>query len=63
VSSAVRAEGEKKLGRPRVAGKKEAVIRARLTAGDGMLKLARTLGVGVSTVQRVKAEMVPVSVG
>ena len=37
----VRAEGKKKLGRPRVAGKKEAAIRARLEAGDGMLKVAR----------------------
>jgi DNA invertase Pin-like site-specific DNA recombinase len=52
----VRAEG-KKLGRPKVGGKKEAAIRARLTAGDGMLKVAKALGVGVSTVQRVKAEM------
>jgi transposase len=40
-----------------VSGKKEAAIRARLTAGDGMLKVAKTLGVGVSTVQRVKAEL------
>jgi DNA invertase Pin-like site-specific DNA recombinase len=52
----VRAEG-KKLGRPKVSGKKEAAIRARLTAGDGMLKVAKALGVGVSTVQRVKAEI------
>jgi DNA invertase Pin-like site-specific DNA recombinase len=58
----VRAEGKKKLGRPRVGGKKEDAIRARLVAGDGMLKVARNLGVGVSTVQRVKAEMVAVSV-
>jgi DNA invertase Pin-like site-specific DNA recombinase len=54
----VRAEGKKKLGRPRMAGKKEAAIRARLDAGDGMLKIARVLGVGASTVRRVKAEMV-----
>jgi len=53
----VRAEGKKKLGRPMVGDKKEDAIRARLTAGDGMLKVARTLGVGVGTVQRVKAEM------
>ena len=52
----VRAEG-KKLGRPKVGGKKEAAIRARLTVGDGMLKVAKALGVGVSTVQRVRAEM------
>ena len=57
----VKAEG-RKLGRPKVGGKKEDAIRARLTAGDGMLKVARTLGVGVSTVQRVKAGMLAVSV-
>ena len=51
-----------KLGRPKVGGKKEEAIRARLTAGDGMLKVAKALGVGVSTVQRVKAEMSAVSV-
>ena len=56
----VRAEGKKKLGRPKVGGMKEDAIRAHLTAGDGMLKVARILGVGVSTVQRVKAEMVAV---
>lgn len=58
----VRAEGMTKLGRPKVGGKKEEAIRARLTAGDGMLKVAKALGVGVSTVQRVKAEMSAVSV-
>jgi hypothetical protein len=52
----------KKLGRPKVGGEKEDVIRARLLAGDGMQKVARKLGVGVSTVQRVKAEMVAVPV-
>jgi hypothetical protein len=46
----VRAEGKKKLGRPRVGTKVENVIRERLSAGDGMLKVARALGVGVSTV-------------
>jgi DNA invertase Pin-like site-specific DNA recombinase len=52
----VRAEG-KTLGRPKVGSNTEDTIRARLTAGDGMLKVAKALGVGVSTVQRVKAEM------
>jgi DNA invertase Pin-like site-specific DNA recombinase len=56
----VRAEGKKKLGRPKVSGKKEDAIRSRLAAGGGMLKVARTLGVGVSTVQRVKAAMLAV---
>ena len=45
------------LGRPKVGSRREDALRARLTAGDGMLKVARTLGVGVSTVRRVKAEM------
>ncbi len=52
----VRAEG-KKLGRPMVGSEVEDAIRGRLSAGDGMLKVSKVLGVGVSTVQRVKAEM------
>jgi DNA invertase Pin-like site-specific DNA recombinase len=52
----VRADG-KKLGRPKVSGKKEAAIRARQTPGDGMLKVAKALGVGVCTVRRVTAEL------
>jgi len=51
-----RAKGVR-LGRPKVSTKVEGAIRKRLAAGDGMLKVAKTLGVGVSTVQRVKAEM------
>jgi DNA invertase Pin-like site-specific DNA recombinase len=46
-----------KLGRPRVPGTVERAIRDRIGAGEGMLKVARGLGVGVSTVQRIKAEM------
>ena len=44
------------LGRPKVARKIENAIRARLARGDGMLKVAKGLGVGVSTVQRIKQE-------
>jgi DNA invertase Pin-like site-specific DNA recombinase len=51
-----RAEG-KTLGRPRVDAKTEAAIRAKLKAGVGMTRAARELGVGVSTVVRVKAEV------
>lgn len=51
-----RAKGVK-LGRPAVAAKTENAIRARLAAGDGMLKVAKSLGVGTSVVQRVKREM------
>ena len=42
-----------------MSSKIEAAIRARLAAGDGMLKVAKTLGVGVSTVLRVRGEMEP----
>jgi DNA invertase Pin-like site-specific DNA recombinase len=48
-----RAEG-RKLGRPKVGRKVEDAIRARLMVGDGMLKVSKTLGVGVSTVMRVR---------
>jgi DNA invertase Pin-like site-specific DNA recombinase len=44
-----------RLGRPPVSGRKEQVIRERLATGAGVLKIARALGVGVSTVQRIKA--------
>jgi DNA invertase Pin-like site-specific DNA recombinase len=49
-----RAQG-KELGRPRVADRTETEIRKMLAKGTGKLKIARTLGVGVSTVQRVAA--------
>lgn len=51
-----RAQG-KRLGRPQVGRKVEAAIRERLASGTGILKVAKGLGVGVSTVQRVKEEM------
>jgi DNA invertase Pin-like site-specific DNA recombinase len=49
-----RAQG-KQLGRPKVSAKTEGDIRKMLAKGTGKLKIARTLGVGVSTVQRVAA--------
>jgi DNA invertase Pin-like site-specific DNA recombinase len=51
-----RAKGVR-LGRPTVSKKVEGAIRKHLAAGEGILKVAKALGVGVSTVQRVKAEM------
>jgi DNA invertase Pin-like site-specific DNA recombinase len=51
-----RARGAK-LGRPRVSARIEAAIRKRLGTGQGMLKVAKTLGVGVSTVVRVQREL------
>ncbi len=47
----------KAIGRPKAESQVEAAIRAKLEAGTGMLKAAKELGVGVSTVQRVKREM------
>ena len=44
-----------KFGRPKVKEEVEVAIRARLAAGDGILKVAKDLKVGASTVQRVKA--------
>lgn len=51
-----RAKG-KRLGRPKIPAATERAVRARLTAGAGILKVARELGVGSSVVQRIKAEM------
>ena len=43
----------KRLGRPMVSIQTEASIRKLRDTGMGKLKIARTLGIGVSTVQRV----------
>src|ERR1700727_4021722 len=50
-----RANGTK-LGRRRVKPSVEATIREQRAKGDGILKIARTLGVGTSVVQRVVLE-------
>lgn len=53
-------KGAKAIGRPKASSAIEAQIRAHLVDGMGKVKIARTLGVGVSTVQRVAAaESVP----
>ncbi len=46
-----------KLGRRRVKPSVEATIRELRAKGDGILKIARTLGVGISVVQRVVLEI------
>jgi len=46
--------GAKPAGRPRVGPEVEAAIAGRLEAGEGIVKVAKALGVGVSTVQRLK---------
>ena len=50
-------QGIKKLRRPQVAPKVEDAIRGHLRAGNGILKVAKLVGVGSGTAQRVKREM------
>jgi DNA invertase Pin-like site-specific DNA recombinase len=47
----------KRLGRPPLLPDKERAVRRLLSKGTGILKAARTAGVGVSAVQRIKATM------
>jgi DNA invertase Pin-like site-specific DNA recombinase len=46
----------KHCGRPRIDSKIERAIRAALAEGQGIRKIAKAVGVGIGTVQRVKAE-------
>jgi DNA invertase Pin-like site-specific DNA recombinase len=50
-----RAEGTR-LGRPRIPENTESAIRRELAKGRGIRSVARALGVGTGTVQRVRAE-------
>ena len=50
-------EQGKQLGRPRVSPAVEKRILSHLRKGLGILKTAKTLGVGTGTVQRIKEEM------
>jgi DNA invertase Pin-like site-specific DNA recombinase len=53
-----RAKAQKiQLGRPRVSPEVEGGIREALANGKGIVSTARELGIGVSTVQRVRKEM------
>ncbi len=47
----------KTLGRRRVLPATEEAVRARLKAGAGKLKIARELGIGTGTVQRIAREL------
>lgn len=47
----------KTLGRPQIEPEKEQAIKDCLGAGTGILKTAKTVGVGTSVVQRIRAEM------
>jgi DNA invertase Pin-like site-specific DNA recombinase len=46
----------KRLGRPKLAAEKEIAVRAALTQGTGVVKIARSLGVGVGTVLRIRRQ-------
>lgn len=50
--SRAKAQGTR-LGRPTVSGETEARVRALRAEGMGMVKVAKTLGIGVSAVQRI----------
>jgi DNA invertase Pin-like site-specific DNA recombinase len=54
-----RAQG-KRLGRPVLPAATQQRVRERLAQGMGILRVARTVGVGVSAVQRIKGSMNPV---
>ena len=47
----------KRLGRPTIAAEKEQRIRKLLAKATGVVKIAKTVGVGVSAVQRIKATL------
>lgn len=49
----------KRLGRPKLDGATERKAQKLLGEGKGILKVARTLGIGTSTVQRIKAGLAP----
>ena len=49
----------KRLGRPTIGADTEARIRALKAEGTGIVKIAKTLGIGVSAVQRVVAADAP----
>lgn len=53
--SRAKAQG-KRLGRPTLSGEMEARVRALRAEGIGVVKVAKTLGIGVSAVQRIDAD-------
>jgi DNA invertase Pin-like site-specific DNA recombinase len=52
-------EAGKTLGRPRISEKIEQRITEQLRAGKGVIKVAKEIGVGVGTVQRVAVALRP----
>ena len=51
------------LGRPRISAAIEKRVKTQLRAGKGILKVAREVGCGTGTVQRIKQEMTGPFVG
>jgi DNA invertase Pin-like site-specific DNA recombinase len=47
----------KSLGRPMIPRRKDEAVRRLLVSGTGIVKTAKTVGVGVSVVQRIKSEL------
>jgi DNA invertase Pin-like site-specific DNA recombinase len=57
-SGMARAQAQgKHCGRPKVDSATERAVRASLASGKGICSTARDVGVGVATVQRIKAEL------
>ena len=46
-----------KLGRPKIDSATERKVRKQLAMGIGMLRVARSLGLGTGTVQRIAKEL------
>ena len=46
-----------KLGRPKIDSETERKVRKQLAKGVGMLRVAKSLGIGTGTVQRVAREL------
>lgn len=55
-------EAGKTLGRPRISEKIEQRITEQLRAGKGVIKVAKEIGVGVGTVQRLAVALRPFEV-
>ena len=48
-----------KLGRPKIDSATERKVRKQLAKGMGILKLAKSLGIGTGTVQRIANDSLP----
>ena len=45
------------IGRPKLDAKREAAVRKTLASGTGILRVAKSLGVGTGTVARIANEL------